>query len=73
MLRKMVFGSRGRLSTDIDFTCRTDIDSATWESAGRNASTPRRRAATSDIPIDFDDPIGDAHAALDIRSLYDFP
>lgn len=26
MLRKMVFGSRGRLSTDLDFTCRTDID-----------------------------------------------
>src|SRR5438552_4090605 len=26
MLRKMVFGPRGRLSTDLDFTCRTDID-----------------------------------------------
>jgi len=25
MLRKMVFGPRGRLSTDLDFTCRTDI------------------------------------------------
>jgi predicted nucleotidyltransferase component of viral defense system len=25
MLRKMVFGSRGRLSTDLDFTCRTDL------------------------------------------------
>jgi predicted nucleotidyltransferase component of viral defense system len=25
MLRKMVFGARGRLSTDLDFTCRTDI------------------------------------------------
>jgi len=25
MLRKMVFGSRGRLSTDLDFTCRSDI------------------------------------------------
>jgi predicted nucleotidyltransferase component of viral defense system len=25
MLRKMVFGSRGRLSTDLDFTLRTDI------------------------------------------------
>ena len=25
MLRKMVFGSRGRHSTDLDFTCRTDI------------------------------------------------
>lgn len=25
MLRKMVFGTRGRLSTDLDFTCRTDI------------------------------------------------
>lgn len=25
MLRKMVFGSRGRLSTDLDFTSRTDI------------------------------------------------
>ncbi|MEI6107545.1 MAG: nucleotidyl transferase AbiEii/AbiGii toxin family protein [Opitutae bacterium] len=24
-LRKMVFGPRGRLSTDLDFTCRTDI------------------------------------------------
>jgi predicted nucleotidyltransferase component of viral defense system len=24
MLRKMVFGPRGRLSTDLDFTCRTD-------------------------------------------------
>ncbi|MFY9923865.1 MAG: nucleotidyl transferase AbiEii/AbiGii toxin family protein [Opitutaceae bacterium] len=24
-LRKMIFGSRGRLSTDLDFTCRTDI------------------------------------------------
>jgi len=26
MLRKMVFGPRGRLSTDLDFTCRTDVD-----------------------------------------------
>jgi predicted nucleotidyltransferase component of viral defense system len=26
MLRKMVFGPRGRLSTDLDFTRRTDID-----------------------------------------------
>ncbi len=26
MLRKMVFGTRGRLSTDLDFTLRTDID-----------------------------------------------
>jgi predicted nucleotidyltransferase component of viral defense system len=26
MLRKMVFGPRGRLSTDLDFTSRTDID-----------------------------------------------
>jgi predicted nucleotidyltransferase component of viral defense system len=26
MLRKMVFGSRGRLSTDLDFTSRTDVD-----------------------------------------------
>jgi predicted nucleotidyltransferase component of viral defense system len=25
MLRKMVFGPRGRLSTDLDFTCRSDI------------------------------------------------
>jgi predicted nucleotidyltransferase component of viral defense system len=25
MLRKMVFGPRGRLSTDLDFTCRTDV------------------------------------------------
>ena len=25
LLRKMVFGARGRLSTDLDFTCRTDI------------------------------------------------
>lgn len=25
MLRKMIFGPRGRLSTDLDFTCRTDI------------------------------------------------
>ncbi len=25
MLRKIVFGPRGRLSTDLDFTCRTDI------------------------------------------------
>jgi predicted nucleotidyltransferase component of viral defense system len=25
MLRKMMFGPRGRLSTDLDFTCRTDI------------------------------------------------
>lgn len=25
MLRKMVFGPRGRLSTDLDFTCRTDL------------------------------------------------
>ncbi len=25
MLRKMIFGSRGRLSTDLDFTCRSDI------------------------------------------------
>ncbi|MFA5263452.1 MAG: nucleotidyl transferase AbiEii/AbiGii toxin family protein [Opitutaceae bacterium] len=25
-LRKMVFGPKGRLSTDLDFTCRTDID-----------------------------------------------
>jgi len=25
MLRKMVFGPRGRLSTDLDFTCCTDI------------------------------------------------
>jgi predicted nucleotidyltransferase component of viral defense system len=25
MLRKMVFGPRGRLSTDLDFTCRTEI------------------------------------------------
>ena len=25
MLRKMVFGPRGRLSTDLDFTCRTNI------------------------------------------------
>ncbi len=24
-LRKMVFGPKGRLSTDLDFTCRTDI------------------------------------------------
>ena len=24
-LRKMIFGPRGRLSTDLDFTCRTDI------------------------------------------------
>jgi len=24
-LRKMVFGPRGRLSTDLDFTCRTDV------------------------------------------------
>lgn len=26
MLRKMIFGPRGRLSTDLDFTCRTDIN-----------------------------------------------
>jgi predicted nucleotidyltransferase component of viral defense system len=26
MLRKMVFGPRGRLSTDLDFTRRTDIE-----------------------------------------------
>jgi hypothetical protein len=26
MLRKIVFGPRGRLSTDLDFTCHTDID-----------------------------------------------
>jgi len=26
MLRKMVFGPRGRLSTDLDFTCRTDVE-----------------------------------------------
>src|SRR5258708_6342311 len=26
MLRKMIFGPRGRLSTDLDFTCRTDIE-----------------------------------------------
>lgn len=26
MLRKMVFGARGRLSADLDFTCRTDIN-----------------------------------------------
>ncbi len=25
-LRKMIFGSRGRLSTDLDFTCRSDIN-----------------------------------------------
>jgi predicted nucleotidyltransferase component of viral defense system len=25
-LRKMVFGPKGRLSTDLDFTCRTDIE-----------------------------------------------
>ncbi len=25
MLRKMIFGPRGRLSTDLDFTCRTNI------------------------------------------------
>jgi predicted nucleotidyltransferase component of viral defense system len=25
MLRKMVFGPRGRLSTDLDFTCDADI------------------------------------------------
>jgi predicted nucleotidyltransferase component of viral defense system len=25
MLRKMVFGPRGRLSTDLDFTCRTEV------------------------------------------------
>lgn len=25
MLRKMVFGAQGRLSTDLDFTCRSDI------------------------------------------------
>lgn len=25
MLRKMVFGPRGRISTDLDFTCRTEI------------------------------------------------
>ena len=25
MLRKMVFGPRGRLSTDLDFTCRTNV------------------------------------------------
>jgi predicted nucleotidyltransferase component of viral defense system len=25
MLRKMIFGPRGRLSTDLDFTCRTDL------------------------------------------------
>jgi len=25
MLRKMIFGPRGRLSTDLDFTARTDI------------------------------------------------
>ena len=25
MLRKMIFGPRGRLSTDLDFTCRSDI------------------------------------------------
>jgi predicted nucleotidyltransferase component of viral defense system len=25
MLRKMVFGPRGRLSTDLDFTCRSNI------------------------------------------------
>lgn len=25
MLRKIVFGPRGRLSTDLDFTCRSDI------------------------------------------------
>src|SRR5277367_3822832 len=26
MLRKMIFGPRGRLSTDLDFTKRSDID-----------------------------------------------
>ena len=26
MLRKMVFGPRGRISTDLDFTRRTDIE-----------------------------------------------
>lgn len=26
MLRKMIFGPRGRLSTDLDFTCRSDIE-----------------------------------------------
>jgi predicted nucleotidyltransferase component of viral defense system len=25
MLRKIIFGPRGRLSTDLDFTCRSDI------------------------------------------------
>ena len=26
-LRKMIFGPKGRLSTDLDFTCRSEIDS----------------------------------------------
>ena len=29
LLRKMVFGPRGRLSTDLDFTRRSDIDMTT--------------------------------------------
>ena len=29
MLRKMIFGPRGRLSTDLDFTCYTEIRAQT--------------------------------------------
>ena len=38
MLRKMVFGPRGRLSTDLDFTCHADI-TADADDAGRSRSS----------------------------------
>ena len=42
MLRKMIFGSRGRLSTDLGFTRRTDIsDEGLMESAARIGKTIR--------------------------------
>ena len=41
MLRKMVFGPRGRLSTDLDFTCHADI-TADADDAGRSRSSRSR-------------------------------
>ena len=47
MLRKMVFGPRGRLSTDLDFTLYSQVAAKIYRPNSRSISQPSNPAAAS--------------------------
>lgn len=54
MLRKMIFGPQGRLSTDLDFTNASDMDVDTMSLAVADALQEPYRGLTFDLDLDRD-------------------